>query len=177
MYQEDSESDVVVPSFSLLQNLCHLERLNLEGVNVKDEEALSPLTCFSRLSHLTLRSFLLTDASLNCVSSLPGLVRLGFCDAVLTNGGLDSFVPPPTLEVLDLRGCWLLTEDVLLAFCQMHPQIEVSHELVQVSKRDFHFQYSSPTQVTISPSRTKYKQNKMSVSTLKSSKLFLGEIS
>lgn len=52
------------------------------------------------------------------------------CHVVLTNDGLDSFKPPPTVEILDLMGCWLLTEDALFLFSKRFPNVEMRHELV-----------------------------------------------
>ncbi|KAB1209885.1 hypothetical protein CJ030_MR6G029275 [Morella rubra] len=34
--------------------------------------------------------------------------------------------------MMDLSGCWLLTEDAISSFCKTYPQIEVRHELVHV---------------------------------------------
>ncbi|KAK6137292.1 hypothetical protein DH2020_028964 [Rehmannia glutinosa] len=104
-----------VPSFSVLESLSHLERLDLEEMHIKDT-ALCPLTKMAKLSYLSLQNVSLTDASLHLISSATKLKHLGVRDAVLTDGGLNSFIPPPALEVLDLRGCWLLTKDVLLHF-------------------------------------------------------------
>ncbi|KAL3844482.1 hypothetical protein ACJIZ3_001885 [Penstemon smallii] len=162
----------VVPSFAALKDLRHLERLDLEEINVQDA-ALFPLASFGRLSYLSLRSVSLTDASLYHVSSVPNLIYLGFCDAVLTSAGLDCVNLPQTLEVLDMRGCWLLTIDVLIAFCQKHSQIEVKHELVDtLDKRDFRF--SSPSRITTGPSKCKHK-SKLSMSPLRSDEIFLDQ--
>ncbi|KAL2550992.1 Leucine-rich repeat (LRR) family protein [Forsythia ovata] len=162
IHQDGNESDWV-PSFSALQNLSYLERLELDEIQMQDA-ALCPLTSLGRLSYLSLGSGILTDASFYHVSSIPRLKSLGIRDAVLTDTGLDSFVPPPTLEVLDLRGCWLLTEDVLSFFCQKYPQIEVKHELVSTStteKRNSSF--LSPDKATARSLQYKHKQGKLSV--------------
>lgn len=161
IHQDGNEPDWV-PSFSALQNLSYLERLELDEVQIQDA-ALCPLTSLSRLNHLSLRSGILTDASLYQVSSIPRLKYLAIRDSVLTDTGLDSFVPP-MLEVLDLRGCWLLTEDVLLFFCRKYPQIEVKHELVSTStteKRNSSF--LSPAQATSRSLQYKHKLGKLSV--------------
>ncbi|KAJ7945040.1 putative F-box/LRR protein [Quillaja saponaria] len=118
-------------SLAALQNLNHLQRLNLEQTQVRDE-ALCPLSSFPQLSYLSLKRASLTDISLYYLSSIPKLTNLSVRDAVLTNYGLNLFKPPATLEFLDLRGCWLLTADAILSFCRSHPQIEVRHELSHV---------------------------------------------
>ncbi|XP_065012380.1 receptor like protein 28-like isoform X4 [Musa acuminata AAA Group] len=114
---------------SLLQNLSHLESLNLEDTLVEDE-ALLPLVFLKQLRCLYLKSDLLSDVSLHILSSFSSLEYLGFRNAVLSNSGLLLFVPPKALHTLDLRGCWLLMEDVFSSFCKLHPQIELRHELV-----------------------------------------------
>ncbi|XP_064968719.1 receptor like protein 28-like isoform X2 [Musa acuminata AAA Group] len=114
---------------SLLQNLSHLESLNLEDTLVEDE-ALLPLVFLKQLRCLYLKSDLLSDVSLHILSSFSSLEYLGFRNAVLSNSGLLLFVPPKALHTLDLRGCWLLTENVFSSFCKLHPQIDLRHELV-----------------------------------------------
>lgn len=113
-----------------LQNLNHLKSLDLEDTQVRDEMLL-PLCALQELNRLSLKSDFLSDVSLHALSSLPKLEGLGIRGAVLTNNGLHSFKPPPMLLMLDLRECWLLTRDAVVAFCRCHPQIEVRHELVQ----------------------------------------------
>lgn len=130
-----------------LQNL-KLERLNLEHTQVRDE-ALYPLSSFLELRYLSLKSASLADVSLYYLSSIPKLTNLSVCDAVLTNYGIDIFKAPETLKLLDLRGCWLLTEDTILSFCRRHPQVEVIHELGTVypfNKNGPH--HSSPSRST-----------------------------
>lgn len=119
-------------SFTDLQNLDCLEILNLERTHV-DDESLCPLSRFRRLSHLLLRSPSLTDVSLSYLSILPKLTILSIRDAVLTNQAFDLLKPAATLQKIDLRGCWLLTEDGLLEFHRRFPQIEVRHELFHFS--------------------------------------------
>ncbi|XP_022136502.1 F-box/LRR-repeat protein 14 isoform X2 [Momordica charantia] len=119
-------------SFTDLQNLDCLEILNLERTHV-DDESLRPLSRFRRLSHLLLRSPSLTDVSLSYLSILPKLTILSIRDAVLTNQAFDLLKPAATLQKIDLRGCWLLTEDGLLEFHRRFPQIEVRHELFHFS--------------------------------------------
>ncbi|KAF9600364.1 hypothetical protein IFM89_008599 [Coptis chinensis] len=114
-------------SLTALQNLNSLERLDLEETQVTDG-ALQPLSSMKDLMFLSLKSDFLTDASLLFLSSLLNLKFLGIRGAVLTNAGLLSFNPPPLLEILDLRDCWLLTEDALLSYCESYSQIEVRHE-------------------------------------------------
>ncbi|KAG8375102.1 hypothetical protein BUALT_Bualt10G0065400 [Buddleja alternifolia] len=165
MHQADNAPDEV-SSFAALQNLSHLERLQLEDIHIK-ETALCPLTNLGTLTYLSLKSVSLTDASLYNVSSAPKLIYLGVRDAVLTYAGLNTFVPPPTLGVLDLQGCWLLTKDDIARFCHKHPQIEVRHELVvPLDKRNIHF--SSPARLNM-----KHKQAKLSMSPAKSDELFV----
>ncbi|CAN4077561.1 unnamed protein product [Withania somnifera] len=119
-------------SLSGLSSLEHLERLDLEEARIKDS-ALAPLPSFRKLSYLFLRSGSLTDTTLHQLSSIRSLVTLGIRDGVLTDAGLYVFNPPPTMRILDLRGCWLMTEDALLSFQQRHPQIEVRHDLVSIA--------------------------------------------
>ncbi|PKI45328.1 hypothetical protein CRG98_034289, partial [Punica granatum] len=109
----------------------HLEKLNLENTLVEDD-SLFPLSKLQQLRQLSLRNCSLTDISLHRLSPLTELKSLCFCDVVLTNHGLDSFKPPATLEMLDIRGCWLLTEDAISSFHEKYPQVVVRHELVPV---------------------------------------------
>lgn len=172
IHQESDVSDGI-PTFAALQNLSHLERLDLEEIHIKDA-ALHPLTNLGRLSYLSLRSVSLTDASLYHVSSALKLVYLGVRDAVLTDSGLNCFIPPPTLEVLDLRGCWLLTKDALSLFSHKHPQIEIRHELIEtLDKRNF--QYPSTSCTTTKNSQHKRRQGKPSTSPLRSDEIFLDQ--
>lgn len=99
--QEGSDSNWV-PSFSALKNLSYLERLELEGIQIKDA-ALCPLSSVQTLKYLSLQSGIPTDESLLHLSSIQNLVNVGIRDAVLTNAGLDCYSPPSTLRVLDLR--------------------------------------------------------------------------
>ncbi|KAM5572179.1 internalin I [Rosa sericea] len=131
-HEPEPESDSVL-SLSALQNLRHLQRLNLADTQVMDA-ALYPLTSFPELSNLSLKSAYLTDISLNYVSSISKLTNVCIHDGVLTNSGLNSFKPPATLRMMDLRGCWLLTEDAIISFSKTHPQIEVWHDLVHISR-------------------------------------------
>ena len=115
-----------VLSFSALERLEHLETLDLELLHMKDL-ALRPLANMSRLSHLSLRTSSLTDESLYHTSSAKKLVHLSIQGTMLTDTGLAAFAPPPALEILDLRGCWLLSQEIVSRFCQKHPQLEVRH--------------------------------------------------
>ncbi|PPD73679.1 hypothetical protein GOBAR_DD29390 [Gossypium barbadense] len=117
-------------TLTALQNLSYLESLNLEHTQVRDPDLLPLLSC-KNLSHLSLKCASLTDATLHLLSSLPKLTTLHVRDAVLTTNGLDAFSPPTTLRVLDLMGCWLLTEDAISQFLKKHPQVEIRHEIVQ----------------------------------------------
>ncbi|CAK9163061.1 unnamed protein product [Ilex paraguariensis] len=120
-----------VPSLTALKNLQFLEKLDLDETQIRDA-ALCPLSTFRGLSHLSVKSASLTDMSLYHLSSIQKLINLSIHDAVLTKTGLDSFTPPATLRVLDMRGCWLLTKDVLLEFCKRYSNIELRHELVHI---------------------------------------------
>ncbi|KAF8380070.1 hypothetical protein HHK36_027540 [Tetracentron sinense] len=148
-------------SLAALQNLSHLGRLNLEDTQVRDV-ALYPLSCLQELNHLSLRSDFLSDISLYHLSFLSKLKYLGICGAVLTNAGLHLFNPPAILEVLDLRGCWLLTEDAISSFCENHPKIEVRHELVCAADQNVCHR-SSPSHGTASTSQLKPKRGKISL--------------
>lgn len=121
-----------VLSLTALQNLDHLECLDLEETQIRDE-VLHPLCSLRELNHLSLNGDFLSDISLHALSSLPKLVSLGIRGAVLSNNGLHSFQPPSLLQMLDLRDCWLLTEDAISAFCRNYPRIVVQHELVHTS--------------------------------------------
>ncbi|KAK9145421.1 hypothetical protein Sjap_005324 [Stephania japonica] len=118
-----------------LQNLKHLERLDLEETQIRDE-AMQPLFGLLGLKSLSLKSDFLSDISLHASSSLLNLKFLGIRGAVLTDAGLQTFNPPPMLEILDLRNCWLVTADGLLSFCERHPKIEVKHEHCQRPVQD-----------------------------------------
>ncbi|CAI9094299.1 OLC1v1030019C7 [Oldenlandia corymbosa var. corymbosa] len=146
--QEGSDSSWV-PTFSALQNLSQLERLELEGMQLKDA-ALYPFSILNSLTYLSLQSVILTDESLLLLSASQKLEHLAIRDAVLTNAGLNSFTPPPNLRVLDVRGGWLLTEDAIVLFSRKYPNIKLRHELA-VSDRGGDFRYSSPAaQKTVS---------------------------
>ena len=86
----------------------------------------------------------LPDECLQQTSRLPNLVCLEICGSVITDGGLHSFNPPPLLEELDLSDCWLLSEDVVLDFCEAQPHIMVWNEktvsVVNVSPKLMHTQ-------------------------------------
>ncbi|GAB4857551.1 hypothetical protein Ancab_015459 [Ancistrocladus abbreviatus] len=123
-----SDQDEVL-SLLALQNLDHLKELDLSGTRITDS-ALNPLSSFQELSHLSLMNTSVTDDCLPHLSSIKNLVDLSIRDALLTNSALHSFNPPATLKVLDLQGCWLLTGDALMLFCENHPRLEVRHELL-----------------------------------------------
>ncbi|XP_074588977.1 uncharacterized protein LOC141844905 [Curcuma longa] len=126
---ENGDNRENASSLSLLQNLSRLESLNLEDTLIQDE-ALHSLCFLKQLNCLYLKSHFLSDVFLHSLSSLSKLKFLGYRDAVLTNSGLFYFMPPKTLRVLDLRGCWLLSEASLSYFHEQHPQIELRRELV-----------------------------------------------
>lgn len=125
---KDTDSSDKTSSLSELQNLSLLENLNLEGTSVRDK-AVYPLAFLRELKCLYLKSDNLCDIALHALSSpLPNLQVLGFRGGVLSNSGLLLYIPPPMLRMLDLRGCWLLTTNVVLLFCKHHPQIQIRHE-------------------------------------------------
>lgn len=156
--QVGAETDLVL-SLTALQNLNHLESLNLEQTQVSDA-TLFPLSTFKELIHLSLRNASLTDVSLHQLSSLSKLTNLSIRDAVLTNSGLGSFKPPRSLKLLDLHGGWLLTEDAILQFCKMHPRIEVWHELSVICPSD-QIGSKSPSRTSLRASLVKQKQDPM----------------
>lgn len=161
--QVGAETDLVL-SLTALQNLNHLESLNLEQTQVSDA-TLFPLSTFKELIHLSLRNASLTDVSLHQLSSLSKLTNLSIRDAVLTNSGLGSFKPPRSLKLLDLHGGWLLTEDAILQFCKMHPRIEVWHELSVICPSDqIGSNGPSPSRTSLRASLVKQKQDPMPMS-------------
>ncbi|KAL9242927.1 hypothetical protein vseg_016884 [Gypsophila vaccaria] len=122
-------------SLAALEDLKHLENLDLSGTLVTDV-ALQVLINFEKLTHLSLDRTPLVDKCLDLLSSVKKLVHLGMQSTLLTNGALDAFHPPATLEVLDLRGCWLLALDALTSFCKKHPHIFVRHDCMNVPGAD-----------------------------------------
>ncbi|WVZ97007.1 hypothetical protein U9M48_042574 [Paspalum notatum var. saurae] len=120
-------------SFSALEHLRHLESLNLEHIPLV-AEVIPPLGSFAALKYLYLKSDYLSDPGLHALSAASSLIYLGFRGNILSRAGLLQFVPPATLSVLDLRGCWILTGDAVSTFCKRHPMIEVRHELMQELK-------------------------------------------
>lgn len=123
------------------------------------ESALYPLENFQELRELSIKSVSLTDISFNYTSSMPKLTNLHIHDGVLTNSGLNSYKPPLTLRMMDLRGCWLLTEDAILSFCKTHPHIEVRHELVHIyPSKQIVSNSASSSRSTLKASQAKQKQ-------------------
>lgn len=153
----------MISSLTALHSLKGLESLNLECANIKDE-AVDPLSNFQELRLLSLKSPSLTDISLYHLSSLPKIRNLGIRDAVLTDSGLFSFRPPATLEMLDLRGCWLLTEDAILSFRKRHPLIELRHEHVVSTSYQTARLRLTPPRTFLRPPQVNQKQEKLIVS-------------
>lgn len=120
-------------SLSVFEDLKYLESLNLEDIPLL-AEVIPPLGSFAALKYLYLKSDFLSDPALDALSAASSLIHLGFRGNILSNSGLLQFVPPATLCVLDLRGCWILTEHAVSTFCKRHPMIEVRHELMQELK-------------------------------------------
>lgn len=143
-----------VPSLAELQNLSCLEMLYMENTQLRDVW-LNPILKLHKLRQLYLGGPL-TDMSLCLFSSIRNLTHLSLHDAVFTGLGLNSFEPPRNLKVLDLIGCWLLSKDDLLLFCQKNSQIELKHEL-------YHFvpsEQSIPKYLSLSGVATKAGQLK-----------------
>lgn len=119
------------------------------------DEYLSALAGCKEMKYLTLKCAFLTDVTLQHLSSLPKLTELSVYEAVVTNTGVEKFTPPPTLSILDLRGCWLLTENVISLFKQRHPHIEVRHELAPPASE------SDPSSSNhFTPPRSSWKKDK-----------------
>ncbi|KAL9274218.1 Receptor-like protein [Drosera capensis] len=151
-------------SLAALQDLQHLKRLDLSGTFVTDA-GLLPLSGFHELAHLSLMNASLTSACLPHLSSMKKLVEISIRDALLGDDGLNSFNPPPTVKVLDIRGCWLLTEGGLKVFCGNHPELEVRHELVEVPSPSTVLSYAnSPLSRPTSQGPKSKKQSKLPVS-------------
>nr|XP_048319753.1 chaoptin isoform X2 [Ziziphus jujuba var. spinosa] len=153
IHQVGCEMDPVL-SLTSLQSLTHLERLNLEHTLVRDA-ALDTISSFHELTYLSLNGVSLTDISLHSTSSIPKLTNLTINNAVVTNLGLVSFKPPATLRMIDLQGCWLLTEDAIVSFSRSHPQIEVRHEHAHIIPSQ-HISSNRP-----SPSRSTWKNSQL----------------
>uniref|UniRef100_A0A0E0KZS2 Leucine-rich repeat-containing N-terminal plant-type domain-containing protein n=1 Tax=Oryza punctata TaxID=4537 RepID=A0A0E0KZS2_ORYPU len=124
------ENSVKILSITALEELKYLESLNLDNTQLTDD-VIPPLASFRALKYLFLKSDFLSDPALHALSSASNLIHLGFCGNILSSSGLRKFVPPATLRVLDLSGCWILSGDAISAFCRCHPVIEVRHELIQ----------------------------------------------
>lgn len=149
-----------VPSLAELQNLSCLEMLYIENTQLRDA-SLIPLSMLHKLTHLCLGGPL-TDMSLCLFSSIQNLIHLSLHDAVFTGLGLNSFKPPSNLKVLDLSGCWLLTKDDLLSFCQRNPQIEVKHELYHfVPSEQSISKHLSPSGIATKTRQSKKKERKL----------------
>lgn len=159
IHQDGAEPNLI-SSLTALHSLKGLESLNLECANIKDA-AVDPLSSFQELRLLSLKSPSLTDISLYHLSSLPKIRNLGIREAVLTDSGLFSFRPPATLEMLDLRGCWLLTEDAILSFRKRHPQIELRHEHVVSTSDQTARHRLTPPRTFLRPPQANQKQEKL----------------
>lgn len=171
--QQVGDEANVVFSLTALRSLKNLKSLNLEHTQVSDA-TICPLSALGELSHLSLRTASLTDISLDQLSSLSKLISLGIRDAVLTNTALSTFETPENLKILDLRGCWLLTEDGISSFSKFHPQIEVKHELVQISPLN-KVGSSSPSPLRVSSRILKINQRQEPSRMLPMSQSFLGK--
>ncbi|OMP02936.1 Leucine-rich repeat, cysteine-containing subtype [Corchorus olitorius] len=164
IHQPGTESHID-STLTAFQCLSCLESLNLEHTQVRDQY-LYPLSSCKELKHLSLKCASLTDATLHHLSSLPKLTNLHVCEAVLTNTGLDTFSPPTTLRVLNLMGCWLLTEDAISLFLRRHPQVEIKHEVIQILSTELQTfsSHASPSKPSLKSSRGNRKQGKEPIS-------------
>ncbi|XP_021757655.1 F-box/LRR-repeat protein 13-like [Chenopodium quinoa] len=160
-----SRNEDEVFSLAALQDLKHLERLDLEKTKVNDA-AVYALLGSGELSHLSLNSTALTDKCLEYLSQVKKLVRLSIQGTLLTNGAVESFNPPVTLEVLDLRGCWLLTIDSLRSFCKKYPGIRVRHDHLSLASADLNCSVPNAalSQKSLKASKLKQREGKSSVS-------------
>lgn len=127
-YMHQGDNSVKMPSSCRLVDLIHLKSLNLEGIQLRDE-AINPLLNLRNLEYLYLKSEHLSDSSFQMLASLSGLKCLGFQGGVLTDSGFLSYVPHESLKKLDLRDCWLLTQEAISSFCKRYPKIDLVHEL------------------------------------------------
>nr|ABK93422.1 unknown [Populus trichocarpa] len=66
--------------------------------------------------------------------------------------------------MLDLRGCWLLTEDAILSFCKRHPLIELRHEHVVSTSDQTARHRLTPPRTFLRPPQVNQKQEKLIVS-------------
>lgn len=163
--QVSDEDDAL--SLTALQDLKHLEILHLEKTRVTDE-AINALPGLEELSDLSLNSTIITDKCLEHLSRVKNLVNLCVQGTLLTNGALESFNPPITLKLLDLRDCWLLTMDSLSMFCKKHSGVKVRHDLLSPSAVDqsSSHQSAAPLRKDFKASKLKQRDGKSSVSTL-----------
>ncbi|KAL6864888.1 hypothetical protein ACP4OV_016039 [Aristida adscensionis] len=130
--QAEGTTDKIL-SLSVFQHLKYLESLNLEDTPLS-AEVIPPLASITALKYLYLKSDFLSDPALHALSSTSNLIHLGFRGNILSSSGLLQFVPPSTLRLLDVSGCWILTGDAISTFCRHHPMIEVRHELMERKK-------------------------------------------
>lgn len=173
IYQVGGPETDPVPSLLALQSLRNLKTLNLQLTQVRDA-ALYSVSSLQELTHLSLRNASLTDITLSYISSLTKLTNLSIHDAVLTNWGLNSFKPPATLKMMDLTGCWLLTEDAIISFCKHHSRIEVRHEHVHVFPSDLNCSdRSSPSQSNSKTSQLSQEDRKIPISPCFIGKIFV----
>ncbi|XP_050943074.1 uncharacterized protein LOC103493092 isoform X3 [Cucumis melo] len=118
----------------------NLKYLNLSCTAVSSSGIGSLAGKVSNLATLSLSHTMVDDDALSYMSMMPSLKCIDLSETdikVLTNQAFDTLKPVATLQKIDLRGCWLLTEGGLSVFHRRFPQIEVRHEL-------FHFS-SNPT--------------------------------
>ena len=104
----DRKGEVLDEGLEYLQNLSHLETVNLTGqpkvtsvINFKG----SP-----RLRQLYLRHSGVTDAGLESIKSLPQLEELAIGDTQITDAGLQHLKGLNKLKLLDLAACKNVTD-------------------------------------------------------------------
>ncbi|KAJ0048389.1 hypothetical protein Pint_14993 [Pistacia integerrima] len=129
----------------LAGHLPNLEIFSLSGTQI-DDVAMSYIGMMTSLkaidlSNTDIKGFIRqvgaeTDLvlSLTALQSLNHLERLNLEQTQVRDAALSP--PPETLKLLDLRGCWLLSEDSIMLFCKRNPQIEVRHERRSVAPSD-----------------------------------------
>ncbi|KAG6409358.1 hypothetical protein SASPL_127397 [Salvia splendens] len=148
----DGSVEHITQSYQPQQNTW--ERCGLMKLGGAHDEVPS-FSALERLSHLETLDLELLHIKDPALRPLANMSRL-----MVTDTGLAAFAPPPALEILDLRGCWLLSKEFVSRFCQMHPQLEVRHNSFEtLDKRK---EYSSLSRATTRTPKGKNKQGSSS---------------